>query len=179
MAGVSVRGGGRHTSWGKLRAAVYNPTTTRSTVNAAVSHSGRTRAARRPPKRLPTMAASVNTPRRVQSRWTPCPILETRAEALLIAITSNEVPTATGIVKPSTSTSAGTAAKPPPTPKNPVSRPTADAVMSTLSARDHARLNDGRSVMMGTSFWPCLLYTSDAADDLLCVDLGGRRIIKK
>ena len=25
----------------------------------------------------------------------------------------------------------------------------------------------------------CLLYTSDAADDLLCVDLGGRRMIKK
>ncbi len=25
----------------------------------------------------------------------------------------------------------------------------------------------------------CLLYTSDAADDLLSVDLGGRRIIKK
>ena len=24
----------------------------------------------------------------------------------------------------------------------------------------------------------CLLYTSDAADDLLCLDLGGRRIIK-
>ena len=29
----------------------------------------------------------------------------------------------------------------------------------------------------GISF--CLLYTSDAADDLLCVDIGGRRIIKK
>ena len=28
-------------------------------------------------------------------------------------------------------------------------------------------------------FCTCLLYTSDAADDLLCVDLGGRRIIKK
>src|SRR5659263_668394 len=27
-------------------------------------------------------------------------------------------------------------------------------------------------------FRSCLLYTSDAADDLLCVDLGGRRIIK-
>ena len=27
--------------------------------------------------------------------------------------------------------------------------------------------------------WTCLLYTSDAADDLRCVDLGGRRIIKK
>ncbi len=25
----------------------------------------------------------------------------------------------------------------------------------------------------------CLLYTSEAADDLLSVDLGGRRIIKK
>ncbi|CUX44576.1 hypothetical protein BN3590_01487 [Clostridium sp. C105KSO15] len=28
-------------------------------------------------------------------------------------------------------------------------------------------------------YMSCLLYTSDAADDLLCVDLGGRRIIKK
>ena len=26
---------------------------------------------------------------------------------------------------------------------------------------------------------PCLLYTSDAADDLPCVDLGGRRILQK
>ena len=25
----------------------------------------------------------------------------------------------------------------------------------------------------------CLLYTSDAADDLPCVDLGGRRIIQQ
>ena len=31
----------------------------------------------------------------------------------------------------------------------------------------------------GNLFIRCLLYTSDAADDLLCVDLGGRRIIKK
>src|SRR5659263_776229 len=30
-----------------------------------------------------------------------------------------------------------------------------------------------------TGGYTCLLYTSDAADDLLCVDLGGRRIIKK
>src|SRR5450756_2987231 len=29
------------------------------------------------------------------------------------------------------------------------------------------------------SMYTCLLYTSDAADDLLCVDLGGGRIIKK
>ena len=40
-----------------------------------------------------------------------------------------------------------------------------------------------RIVLFVVSFillsWACLLYTSDAADDLLCVDLGGRRIIKK
>eukprot|EP00831_Metopus_contortus_P083476 TRINITY_DN9253_c0_g1_i1.p1 TRINITY_DN9253_c0_g1~~TRINITY_DN9253_c0_g1_i1.p1 ORF type:complete len:165 (-),score=19.89 TRINITY_DN9253_c0_g1_i1:30-524(-) len=30
-----------------------------------------------------------------------------------------------------------------------------------------------------TQLKPCLLYTSDAADDTPCVDLGGRRIIKK
>ena len=28
-------------------------------------------------------------------------------------------------------------------------------------------------------YMTCLLYTSDAADDMQCVDLGGRRIIKK
>ena len=28
-------------------------------------------------------------------------------------------------------------------------------------------------------YYSCLLYTSDAADDMQCVDLGGRRIIKK
>ena len=33
--------------------------------------------------------------------------------------------------------------------------------------------------LIAALFWYCLLYTSDAADDLLCVDLGGRRIIKK
>src|SRR5450756_3147572 len=31
----------------------------------------------------------------------------------------------------------------------------------------------------GVNVKTCLLYTSDAADDLLCVDLGGRRVIKK
>src|SRR5450756_3243280 len=42
-----------------------------------------------------------------------------------------------------------------------------------------------RNIPRGHTIWEivlhmtCLLYTSDAADDLLCVDLGGRRIIKK
>ena len=40
----------------------------------------------------------------------------------------------------------------------------------------------GHAIARGTpakSVMACLLYTSDAADDLLCVDLGGRRSIKK
>ena len=33
--------------------------------------------------------------------------------------------------------------------------------------------------LLSCVFNSCLLYTSDAADDLTRVDLGGRRIIKK
>eukprot|EP00825_Cyclidium_porcatum_P008865 TRINITY_DN14445_c0_g1_i1.p2 TRINITY_DN14445_c0_g1~~TRINITY_DN14445_c0_g1_i1.p2 ORF type:complete len:124 (-),score=17.99 TRINITY_DN14445_c0_g1_i1:7-378(-) len=35
----------------------------------------------------------------------------------------------------------------------------------------------GMQLLLG--IYSCLLYTSDAADDMQCVDLGGRRIIKK
>ena len=41
--------------------------------------------------------------------------------------------------------------------------------------RTAQRTGVGLSKVTGTGV--CLLYTSDAADDLLCVDLGGRRII--
>ncbi|GAB5855970.1 hypothetical protein JMUB7538_27380 [Staphylococcus aureus] len=34
-------------------------------------------------------------------------------------------------------------------------------------------------LLRGGDLMTCLLYTSDAADDSLRVDLGGRRIIKK
>ena len=34
-------------------------------------------------------------------------------------------------------------------------------------------------VLTVLTYKSCLLYTSDAADDTPCVDLGGRRIIKK
>ena len=37
----------------------------------------------------------------------------------------------------------------------------------------------GKNLQDHLMFRPCLLYTSDAADDSLRVDLGGRRIIKK
>ena len=43
--------------------------------------------------------------------------------------------------------------------------------------RQHPNQGKGAALMAGFEY--CLLYTSDAADDLLCVDLGGRRIIKK
>ena len=33
-------------------------------------------------------------------------------------------------------------------------------------------------ILLDEKYNTCLLYTSDAADDLQCVDLGGRRIIK-
>src|SRR5450756_3211739 len=37
-------------------------------------------------------------------------------------------------------------------------------------------LSGGENRSPAVCFGICLLYTSDAADDLLCVDLGGRRI---
>ena len=40
-------------------------------------------------------------------------------------------------------------------------------------------LNINSEPVISNPSFNCLLYTSDAADDLLCVDLGGRRIIKK
>ena len=41
----------------------------------------------------------------------------------------------------------------------------------------HRRRAQERRVEVGVELPVCLLYTSDAADALLCVDLGGRRII--
>ena len=39
--------------------------------------------------------------------------------------------------------------------------------------------NNQKYLEMQSKHIICLLYTSDAADDTPCVDLGGRRIIKK
>ena len=63
-------------------------------------------------------------------------------------------------------------------------------VGSEMCIRDRARTTSPTSSRRGSTAgrsrasWSarsrtCLLYTSDAADDLLCVDLGGRRIIQK
>ena len=42
-----------------------------------------------------------------------------------------------------------------------------------------SKITAGKGYANPSLYYICLLYTSDAADDLLCVDLGGRRIIKK
>ena len=38
---------------------------------------------------------------------------------------------------------------------------------------------DASFTPVAAAVYPCLLYTSDAADERSSVDLGGRRIIKK
>src|SRR5450756_868863 len=50
--------------------------------------------------------------------------------------------------------------------------PKADLRNSKLADPNNPNLTDGGQHSL---FQACLLYTSDAADDLLCVDLGGRR----
>ena len=52
-------------------------------------------------------------------------------------------------------------------------------ILEFNEAKAHLAYAGGDMLLMPSLFEPCLLYTSDAADDLLCVDLGGRRIIKK
>ena len=53
-------------------------------------------------------------------------------------------------------------------------------IQAFIQAKRLAVVGVSRSAQkFGTAIYTCLLYTSDAADDLLCVDLGGRRIIKK
>ena len=54
-----------------------------------------------------------------------------------------------------------------------------DCVLSVARTETHHRMRQVRLRREWHDNEICLLYTSDAADDLLCVDLGGRRIIKK
>ena len=62
-----------------------------------------------------------------------------RATVELTAITISEVPTASGIEKPSANTSAGTMTKPPPTPKKPVRSPMNDPAITTFTAVARSR----------------------------------------
>src|SRR5450756_3093555 len=52
--------------------------------------------------------------------------------------------------------------------------------LTTLELQSRVHLGElvrTQGTVQETPGYNCLLYTSDAADDLLCVDLGGRRII--
>ena len=49
--------------------------------------------------------------------------------------------------------------------------------LNTASLKAIYKILDIDSKFVGTEDYFCLLYTSDAADDLTRVDLGGRRII--
>ena len=53
------------------------------------------------------------------------------------------------------------------------------ALQHFSEADTHVPLLFVLAVVIVARFTDCLLYTSDAADDLLCVDIGGRRNIKK
>ena len=56
------------------------------------------------------------------------------------------------------------------------------AVMSGIATEEPyimAEITEAEIVPADPQEIDCLLYTSDAADDMQCVDLGGRRIIKK
>ena len=54
-----------------------------------------------------------------------------------------------------------------------------DSILRLSSPKDVLQYGNGPTSHELPHGYTCLLYTSDAADDLLCVDLGGRRIIKK
>src|SRR5665809_169880 len=88
--------------------------------------------------------------------------------------------------------SAWSEASPPPCPlrqakKAPIPMPkrlfTTNCTLERETSRTASRTSAAATLMTTASLRSrvvsCLLYTSDAADDLLCVDLGGRRIIKK
>src|SRR5680860_884376 len=53
----------------------------------------------------------------------------------------------------------------------------ADVVALLVGLLQHRRGGGPVALLHQSRVELCLLYTSDAADDLLCVDLGGRRII--
>eukprot|EP00657_Telonema_sp_P-1_P007877 TRINITY_DN28204_c0_g1_i1.p1 TRINITY_DN28204_c0_g1~~TRINITY_DN28204_c0_g1_i1.p1 ORF type:complete len:131 (-),score=37.80 TRINITY_DN28204_c0_g1_i1:29-421(-) len=56
---------------------------------------------------------------------------------------------------------------------------TAIAALTTAKKRVSEEKWVGMMLQRILSLFACLLYTSDAADDLLCVDLGGPRLVSK
>jgi hypothetical protein len=107
--------------------------------------------------------------------WMPAPVRTIRATALVLVITTSDVPTAYSIGMARASSRAGTTRKPPPTPRKPVKSPTAVAVTTTLSAWGHWHTNRGPKLMMGSSgrLGP-VTSTPGPADPASLADLPGR-----
>jgi len=53
------------------------------------------------------------------------------------------------------------------------------ALMLAVTAPAQAAKQPAQDLIGQVYSYTCLLYTSDAADDTQCVDLGGRRVLKK
>ena len=62
---------------------------------------------------------------------------------------------------------------------DPYLTPLYDALSNMLGLEQMAKYLANGNIEIAPLAYICLLYTSDAADDMQCVDLGGRRIIKK
>eukprot|EP00831_Metopus_contortus_P002902 TRINITY_DN11085_c0_g1_i4.p2 TRINITY_DN11085_c0_g1~~TRINITY_DN11085_c0_g1_i4.p2 ORF type:complete len:144 (-),score=46.41 TRINITY_DN11085_c0_g1_i4:36-467(-) len=57
--------------------------------------------------------------------------------------------------------------------------PKLEGVLNLTTTKEEQNTSISEDISILRSLGTCLLYTSDAADDTPCVDLGGRRIIKK
>ena len=83
------------------------------------------------PATAPSIEATVNAPITPKSTFREVCALATNATTAVMAMISSEVEAARLMGKCSTKVSAGTIAKPPPTPKNPVSAPVMVATKAT------------------------------------------------
>src|SRR5665213_3053194 len=91
--------------------------------------------------------------------------------------TSLSMPIASNTARSSTCVGRGYCTKMPSTDESPESWTTSATTSEDVAAHGSCTSRSTRPDSSHRTFF-CLLYTSDAADDLLCVDLGGRRIIK-
>ena len=106
---------------------VPTATNSRSTPNNSVKVLSLTRREAGAPISPPHIEASAKTTTTIQSTLMLVPMRETSPTTEAMINTNSDAEDASRIVNPSASTSIGTTAKPPPTPKKPVRKPVAVA----------------------------------------------------
>ena len=126
---VAAWTGAGASAFGPSRHRMNTPMTTRKTANPRLSCACGTRWLSALPTNDPTIPMAAKRPMSCQSTACPAPastsVYFQNPAALLAAMMSRLVPTASRIDSPPRSTSAGTIRNPPPTPTRPVSTPTA------------------------------------------------------